>query len=167
MELGKQWLDLDLSSYSLYLMPIGFLPPSGATGIAVSNDERNVINYLAKLMTDDDDNRVSDFHISLDVNISFKRTSAADATAVIISNDPNALAVTISEEDIRRQYPWQYSVLVQKLRARYSNFKENDKYHTLRKNLAADPRYMKSRYLDQGNPKSPKRLLQSQHHCRI
>jgi hypothetical protein len=157
MELGKLWLDLDLSSYGLYLMPIGFLPPSGATGIVVSNDERNVVNYLAGLMTDADDNKATDYHVSLDVNISFKRTSAADATAVIISNDPNAVTVTISEEDIRKQYPWEYSVLVQKLRSRYSNFKENDKYHTLRKKLAADPRYMKSRYLDPGNPKSSRK----------
>ena len=34
------------------------------------------------------------------------------------------------------QYPWEYTVLVQKLRARYIDFKENDKYHTLRKKLA-------------------------------
>ena len=56
MELGKLWLDLDLTSYSLFLMPIGFLPPAGATGVLVSNDERNVVNYLAGLMTDADDN---------------------------------------------------------------------------------------------------------------
>jgi hypothetical protein len=157
MELGKLWLDLDLSSYSLYLMPIGFLPPSAATGIVVSNDERNVVNYLAKLMTDADDDKASDYHVSLDVNISFKRTSVADAAAVIISNDPNAVAVTISEEDIRKQYPWEYAVLVQKLRARYMDFKENDKYHALRKKLATNPRYMKSRYLDPGNPKSSRK----------
>lgn len=154
MELGKLWLDIDLSSYSLFLMPIGFLPPTSSTGIVVSNDERNVVNYLARLMTDADDNKTSDYHVSLDVNISFKRTSAADATAVIISNDPSALAVSISEEDIRKQYPWEYSTLNEKLHSRYSNFKENDKYHALRKKLAADPRYMKTRYLDPGNPKS-------------
>jgi hypothetical protein len=157
MELGKLWLDLDLSSYSLYLMPVGFLPPTAAAGIVVSNDERNLVNYLAGLMTDADDNRVSDYHISLDVNISFKRTSAADATAVIISNAPDALAVTVSEEDIRKQFPWEYSDLKDRLRARYSNFKENDKYHKLRKQFAADPRYMKTRYLDPGNPKSSRK----------
>jgi hypothetical protein len=157
MELGKLWLDLDLSSYSLYLMPIGFLPPSNSTGVVVSNDERNVVSYLAGLMTEADDNKASDYHISLDVNISFRRTSAADATAVIISNDPSALSVTISEEDIRKQFPWEYSDLNERLRNRYSNFKENDKYHKLRKQLAADPRYMKSRYLDPGNLKSSRK----------
>jgi hypothetical protein len=157
MELGKLWLDLDLSSYSLFLMPIGFLPPASSSGILVSSDERNVVTYLAGLMTEADDNKASDYHVSLDVNISFKRTSAADATAVIISNDPGALAVSISEEDIRKQFPWEYSTLNDKLRSRYSNFKENDKYHTLRKALAADPRYMKTRFLDPGNPKSSRK----------
>jgi hypothetical protein len=40
IELGKLWLNLDLSSYSLYLMPIGFLPSSAAAASAmtVSND---------------------------------------------------------------------------------------------------------------------------------
>jgi hypothetical protein len=156
VELGKLWLDLDLSSYSLYLMPIGFLPPAGATGILVSPDERNVVNYLASVMVDAED-KDSDYHVSLDVNISFKRTSAADATAVIISNDPSALPVSISEEDIRKQFPWEYADLSKKLRSRYSNFKENDKYHLLRKKLAADPRYMKTRYLDPGNPKSARK----------
>jgi hypothetical protein len=53
IELGKLWLNLDLSSYSLYLMPIGFLPsPEAVVGIAVSNDERNLVNYLAGLMKD-------------------------------------------------------------------------------------------------------------------
>ena len=106
IELGKLWLDLDLSSYSLYLMPIGFLPSSvTATAISISNDEQNVVNYLAALMNRAHDTTVPDYHVSGDVNISFKRTSTADAAAVILSNDPNAIPVTVSEEDIRKRYP--------------------------------------------------------------
>jgi hypothetical protein len=37
VELGKRWLNLDLSGYSLYLMPIGFLPSGeAATAITLS-----------------------------------------------------------------------------------------------------------------------------------
>jgi hypothetical protein len=50
IELGKQWLNLDLSSYSLYLMPIGFLPSPEATALSLSSDEQNVVNYLAAMM---------------------------------------------------------------------------------------------------------------------
>lgn len=157
MELGKLWMDLDLSSCNIFLMPIGFISTTSVTGITVSKDERNVINYLAGLMTDVGNNKSSDYHVSLDVKISFKRTSAADATAVIISNDPTALPVSVSEEDIRKQFPWEYSELNKRLHNRYSNFKENDKYHTLRKKLASDSRFMKTRFLDPGNPKSSRK----------
>jgi hypothetical protein len=154
IELGKQWFSLDLSSYSLYLMPIGFLPSAEATAIAPSKDEQKVVNYLATLMKDAHEGDVQDYHVSLDVNISFKRTSAAAANAIIVTNDlndPNAVHVNISEEDIRKQYPWNYADLTAKLHSRYIDFKENNKYHELRKKLAANPQYKKTRYLDPAN----------------
>lgn len=161
VELGKQWLNLDMSGYSLYLMPIGFLP-SGEAAVAVtlSNQEQKVVNYLATLMREGHDKEVQDYHVSLDVNISFKRTSAAAANAIIVANDPsdpNAIHVNISEEDIRRQYSWDYGALTEKLKNRYIDFKENRKYHELRKKIAASPQFMKSRYLDPGNPNSSRK----------
>jgi hypothetical protein len=152
VELGKQWLDLNLSGYSLYLMPIGFLPSGeAATAITLSNQEQKVVNYLATLMKGGHEGGVQDFHVSLDVNISFKRTSAAAANAIIVTNDPddpNAMHVNISEEDIRKQYPWDYQTLTEKLKNRYIDFKKNNKYHELRKKLAVNPQYKKTRYLD-------------------
>jgi hypothetical protein len=154
IELGKQWLGLDLSSYSLYLMPIGFLPSAEATAISLSPDEQKVVNYLATMMKGGHDAEVQDFHVSLDVNISFKRTSAAAANAIIVSNDPNdpnAVHVNLSEEDIRKQYPWDYGDLTEKLQNRYIDFKTNNKYHELRKKLMSNPQYKKTRYLDPAN----------------
>jgi hypothetical protein len=88
------------------------------------------------------------------VNISFKRTSAAAANAVIVTNDPNdpnAVHVNISEEDIRKQYPWDYGDLVERLQNRYIDFKTNKKFHELRKKVMANPQYKKTRYLDPEN----------------
>jgi hypothetical protein len=159
VELGKLWLGLDLSSYSLYLMPIGFLPSgaASATGVTVSNDEQNLVNYLAGLMNKAHDSTVPDYHVSLDVNISFKRTSTAAATAVIVTNDPNAVPVVVSEEDIRRQYPWDHAALAAKLRNRYLDFKMGPKYNALKKVLVTNPQYMRTRYLDPGNPRSSRK----------
>lgn len=158
IELGKLWLDLDLSSYSLYLMPIGFLPSlSTATAITISNGEKNVVNYLASLMRQGNDEAVPDYHVSLDVNISFKRKPATAANAVMVTTDPTALKVTMSEEDIRNQYPWDYNELIKHLRKRYINFKVNNEFHRLRKNFVVDPQYMKSRYLDPRNLKGSRK----------
>src|SRR5579862_4672288 len=105
IELGKQWLNLDLSARGLYLMPIGFIPSGVATAITLSNQEQRVVNYLATLMREGHEQEVHDYHVSLDLNISFKRTTAAAANAVIVvndPNDPNAVQVNLSEEDIRK-----------------------------------------------------------------
>lgn len=155
IELGKLWLDLDLSSYSLYLMPIGFLPTADtAAAIAVSSDEQKVVNYLAGLMKEAHPADVPDYHVSLDVNISFKRTSAAAATAVIANspNDPNAIHVNLTEEDIRDQYPLDYAALTARLENRYIDFKANRKYHDIRKKLATSPQFKRTRLLDLANP---------------
>jgi hypothetical protein len=161
VELGKQWLNLDLSGYSLYLMPIGFLPSGEmATAISVSNQEQKIVNYLATLMREGHDKEVQDYHVSLDVNISFKRTTAAAANAIIVTNDPNdpnAVRVNISEDDIRKQYPWDYGTLTEKLKNRYIDFKATQKYHDLRKKIVTNPQYMRSRYLDPGNTKSSRK----------
>ncbi len=157
----KQSLNLDLSKYNLYLMPIGFLPTGGvASAVTLSNQEQNVVNYLANLMKEGNQSAVQDYHVSLDVNISFKRTSSAAANAIIVTNDPNdpdALHVNLSEEDIRRQYPWDYGTLTDKLLNRYIDFKMNAKYHGLRKRFASNPQYKKTRYLDPGNPQSSRK----------
>jgi hypothetical protein len=51
----------------------------------------------------------------------------------MVTNDPNALRVTLTEEDIRNRFPWDYADLREKLKKRYLDFKENTKYHDLRK----------------------------------
>lgn len=158
IELGKSWLGLDLSAYSLYLLPIGFLPSAEAiTAIAPSPDERNLIGYLASLIRDFHEDANTDYHVSLDVNISFKRTSTTAAAAVIMSNMPDAIPITMSEEDVRKNYPWDYDELTARLGKRYIDFKANQKYHDLRKALAVKPQFMKTRFLDPRNPRSAKK----------
>lgn len=158
VELAKAWFPFDLSAYSLYLMPIGFVaPPGAATALSATPDEERLIRYLAALVKDSGKDAGTDFHVALEVNLSFKR-SAVDAAAVVaVTNDPSAPKVAISDEDIRRIYPWDYKELTSRLKKRYIDFSANAKYHEVRRPLLQDPRFVKSRYLDPGNPKSARK----------
>jgi len=49
----------------------------------LSADEQKVVNYLATFMKEGHDTDVQDYHASLDVNISFKRISAAIAHSTV------------------------------------------------------------------------------------
>lgn len=158
IELGKAWFHLDLSGCNLYLMPIGFVAaPGSATALSATPDEERLIRYLAGLVKEAPEDPGTDFHVALEVNLSFKRSAANAAAVVAVTNDPNAPQVAITEEDIRKLFPWDYRELTGRLKKRYIDFRANKKYHDIRRPLVQDPRFVKSRYLDPGNPKSARK----------
>ncbi|TKJ40341.1 hypothetical protein CEE37_08420 [candidate division LCP-89 bacterium B3_LCP] len=157
IQLAGIWFTHDLSNYNLFLMPIGFIGTPEATALAISQDEKNLVRYLADLVRDNDSDSGADFHVSLAVNFSFKRSTIDAATEVIVTNDPNALKIQMTEENIRNTYPWDYGELTSQLKRRYSDFKVNLKYHSHRKPLMQDLRFVKPRYLDPNNPRSLKK----------
>ena len=157
IEVAKAWFQHDLSNYNLYLMPIGFVSTSQATALAWSTDEKNLVRYLAELVRDSEENIGTDYHVSLAVNLSFTRSSKDTASILAVTDDPNAPKVQLTEENIRKTYPWDYAELNRRLKKRYIDFKCNVKYHRIRKPLVTDSRFTKSRYLDPGNPNSCKK----------
>jgi hypothetical protein len=156
--LTKNWFKRDLSRYSLFLMPLGFLSQqTSATALSLGQDERKLIAYLAKLAQDGTAAPDPEYHVALNVNLSFQRSKLDAAAGVFVTSDPAAPHVNVTEEDIRKSYPWDYDELTRRLAKRYIDFKANQKYHTLRKPLLTNAVYVKSRYLDPGNPRSAKK----------
>lgn len=71
---------------------------------------------------------------------------------VKITDDPNAPAVRLEEEEIiKKKYPLDYKTLTNGLLARYTNFKRNPQYHKLRKEFMKDKKLCRTRYLDPNN----------------
>jgi hypothetical protein len=139
-------------------MPIGFVGgPSKGTAIPIGPDESNLLAYLQTQIQNTPRSSGDDLHVALEVNLSFKRTAVPGAAQVSISNAPNATPVTLSEEDVRKTYPWAYRDLCEKLKNRYVGFKANKKFHVIRKPLMGQTKYVKTRYLDPQNPKSTKK----------
>jgi hypothetical protein len=62
----------------------------------------------------------------------------------------------LSEEDVLRNYPLTYKVLTDSLRRRYSDFREGEKYHRVRRKIEQEKRYCIIRVLDPRNSKSAK-----------
>jgi predicted HTH transcriptional regulator len=73
------------------------------------------------------------------------------------SSSPKALPVNIEEKDIRKFYPYDYRQLTTELKNRYTDFKENQNYHNLRKKLKLQKKFCFTKILDPNYPKSPKK----------
>lgn len=151
------WFDFSLEKYSFFLLPISFIPPQEAKAIRLSSNERNFLTYLhsldASVQTDTSDG----YMVTLKVNVQFERGRTDDAVLTRLSNDPNALPVRLTYEQIRQKYPWTYQELSDRLRKRYSDFKMNQRYHRIRRSLEDDDRYCRVRFLDPANPNSLKK----------
>lgn len=87
-------------------------------------------------------------------NVVISEKSAKD---VRLSSTSRALPVTVDEKDLRKFYPYDYRQLTAELKKRYSNFKENQDYHNLRKKLKSNKKYCFTRSLDPTYPKSAKK----------
>jgi hypothetical protein len=115
------------------------------------------VEYVQSLVANDPND--DDFNVSLYVDVRMKRSKDADANRFVMSNDPDAIKVQINEENIRETYPWDYQILTERLKRRYSDFKCNNEYHELRKQLETDSGLANERVLDPGNPRSAKKMF--------
>jgi hypothetical protein len=158
LHLIRQWFAADLSQYQLFLMPIAFLQNIGTVkGVSINSAEKNLLSYVRSAEEQIDDDVTNDFNLTLDIDIKVRKGGSGTNSSVQISNDPDAVKISLSEEDIREKYPWDYKILTTRLGKRYSNFSANQKYHRLRKSLEQDKKYCLARYLDPGNPSSTKK----------
>ena len=158
LELARLWFQHDLSGRHFFLMPIGFVdPPESSAAVVLSKDESRLIAYLAQLAGHQTPGGKSPFNVTLEVNLSFKRTMAAGAFAVAITNDPAAPQINLTEDDFKKIYKWTYQQLLEQLKKRYTDFKANSKFVAIRKPLMGDVKFVRPRYLDPDNPKSGKK----------
>lgn len=161
IHLATEWFQLDLSKYNFFLMPISFyhgfeaiLPPDDAL---YPVQVKKLLQYLDSLQEADEViEETSSQHVALRMETRLVRGKKEEAIEFKWTNDPNAPAVALREEDVSKNYPLTYRELTDALRRRYSNFLENLAYHRLRKEVEKENKYCLVRLLNPGNPNSSK-----------
>lgn len=161
IEIMNRWFNFDLTRYNFFLMPMTFFHDSDVIeSFSIKNyneQTQNLLKYLSKI----EDRYPSDesiiYNVTLKVETKFVKSSSESAFKFKYSNDPNATEVFITEEDALKKYPFDYASLTRKLVERYSDFKQNQKYHDIRTPLKNDTRYCRIRRLDPNNPNSSKK----------
>jgi len=150
----RSWFGTDLAEYQIFLMPIAMVSGFRTADAIVPNaEERRLLEYMREIELGVDDDVNNNTNLTLDVTLRLRRAGDGNAEARI-TNNPDAVKVRLSEEDVRDKYPWDYKILTSRLRNRYTNFLLNQKYHDLRRPLEENPALCHMRHLDPGNPNS-------------
>jgi hypothetical protein len=164
MHAAEKWFGCDFGRYNFYLMPLAFHYPKEVEGAKLNAGKKQVkrlLEYFAKAEWDNPWDEARDFNVALRVKVKFVRTSEGDAEAVRITTDPNAPAVRLEEEDVFKRYPWGYKALVKWMHARYGDFKLGPRFFARKRELEAEAKFCRVRYLDPKNPKSGKKTFYS------
>jgi Protein of unknown function (DUF3644)/EC042_2821-lke REase len=150
------WFKQDLHEFNFYQIPLSFVTVPKMTGIILNPAERNFLKFVDSLEGENDPE--SRFSVTVNIDVRFTKSKAKDALAVIVDrSNPTAQVIRLTEEQIRERYKWDYTELTKRCRARYTDFKVDKKYHSLRKSFSGNQKFMNTRLLDPGNPKSQKK----------
>jgi hypothetical protein len=164
LQLATEWFQLDLSQYNFFLMPLsfyhGFEAAEPATRAAYPEQVRKLLSYLDALQETDNEAEATQ-HVAIRIETKFVRVKDASSVAFRWTDDSEAPAIIVHEEDLMKSYPLRYAQLTELLRRRYSNFMATPEYHKIRRELEKDRKYAIERLLDPGNPKSSRQRFYS------
>ena len=156
---AREWFGREVTEFDIHLMPLTFMTLPSSVAASLLNAEES--NFLAFLDSVDEPavDPESPYSVSVNIELKFIRSKAKDAFPVQVTGDSSAFPVKLTEEDIRQRYPWDYLTLTEKCKQRYEDFKANQLYHSIRKNLETDERYGRTRLLDPSNADGQKKTF--------
>ena len=152
-----EWFGKDLSQYNFYLMPMSFFHLTDLESHSVLGRNRqieNVLKHFQEVESQYPPDEDASYNITLRIRTQFVKTYAADKVIEIkYTDDPDAPEVRVSEENIfKYKYPMTYGDLIDKLKNRYADFKPDNRFHTIKKDLEDQQKYgekfCKVNYLD-------------------
>ena len=146
LHLVKDWFGDVLTRYNFYLMPLSFFRDfDTAPGVSLNTNEKKLLKYIKSVEEAYDNASVSNYNLSLKIDVKFQKAKSTSGVPIQITNNPDAPAFRLSEEDVMEKYPWDYRVLTTRLKRRYTNFKENNIYHEQRKSISSNENLCHSR----------------------
>lgn len=155
--LSKRWFARDMSGALNLVLPLSFVPGSAAVdAVVTSANETRLIKRL-QAIAHNVGAPESEFSVAVRLEVKIEKSSLGNASKVVLSKDPDAVKVTLSDADIRTKYPWDYGEVLVRLGKRYADFKANQNFHNIKAPLLKDERYVKARYLDPANTLSAKK----------
>lgn len=155
LHIARKWeMGMDLSTYNFYLMPLAYVD-SRMVSEGVITDE--IKNYLAfvKSKIDSQDSSDEEFDIAISIDVNFSKNNSFEGIG--FKYDPNGVPIVLTEEDIRSKFPLTYDEVRNKAKERYSDFKQNQDFHNLMREIKEDEKLHHERRLDPENPKSQRK----------
>lgn len=147
-------IEIYISSYNFYLMPLAYVASNIVSESVLTEETRNYLT-LVKSKIAKEEKTDQNYDIAITIDIDFKKGNSFDCLGFIYDKD--GIKISLTEENIRKRYPWDNAELTNRCKARYSDFVQNKKWNERKKEMKTNTKFYRERLLDPGNPKSAKK----------
>lgn len=151
-------LPVDFSRYNFYLMPLAYVDSKKIVDSVLPKETEHYVD-LVKSKISSEDQTDDDFNIAISIDIDFKKGNSFESIGVNYS--PDGIPITLSEENIKKRYPYDYWAVVKKCKEKYPDFKRDRKFNDIMKGVKENKKLCHIRKLDADNPKSQKKAFYS------
>ena len=135
-----------------YLLPLGFVGVTDTT-VTTSVQQKKLLSELSQIAKSPISEE-SGYSVVLQVKVELNRGLSGGGN-IGLTNAPNAPKVSISDDEALKTFPTTYKELVEVCKDRYSDFKQNQHFHSAMKKVNNDPKCAYERKLDPTANKSP------------
>lgn len=147
-------IEIEISQYNFYLMPLAYVASNIVSDSVLTEETKNYMS-LVKSKIASEDTTDQNYDIAITIDIDFKKGNSFDSIG--FTYDEGGVKVALTEENIRKRYPWDNAELVKRCKERYSDFIQNKNWNTIKKEIKANKKLYRERLLDSDNPKSAKK----------
>ena len=138
-----------------YLLPLGFVGTAQTVVSKYPVRQRQLLKELSDLASSSDSS-VSGYAIVMQIRVELNRGLSGGGN-IGLTSDPNVPKVSISDDEALKTFPTSYNELVDECRSCYPDFKQNNRFHSVMKNVHQDPTCTYERKLDPTTDKSSKK----------
>lgn len=146
-------IEIDMSNYNFYLMPLAYVSSNMVSESVLTEETKNYLTLVKSKIAQEESDQNYDIAITIDID--FKKGSSFDGLG--FTYDKDGIKVALTEENIRKRYPWDNAELIRRCKMRYSDFIQNKNWNAQRNEIKNDAKLYRVRLLDPGNPKSAKK----------
>ncbi len=138
-----------------YLLPLGFIGPAQTAVTTYPAQQKHLLKELTVLSSSPESGE-SGYEVVLQVQVELNRGISGGGN-IGLTNDLNVPKVSISDDEALKTFSISYGELVDKCRAGYPDFKQNQRFNAAMKVVNADPNCTYERKLDPMNDNSSKK----------
>lgn len=142
----EEWFSESLDKFNLFLIPIAFNVPQTFNVASLSPESeahKNLLDFISKQRQKEED--LSKHNIALVIDIKLNR---ADKGTQVRFDKNGTPMYQDSEEIFKKKYPLDYKSLISKLKNRYTNFKQDQAFNKIKKELCKLLEFSGERFLD-------------------